>query len=99
MLDERAIEGMAAHRGRIADDEEVPPRPRERDVHPAHVREEAHLTVAVGAGEAHQHGVFLAEVDFAYPDLAFVGHATFARANQRWRVGTVRIAPLEKVRL
>jgi hypothetical protein len=40
-----------------------------------------------------------AEVHFAYPDLAFVGHATFARTNQRWRVGTVRIAPLEKVRL
>jgi HEAT repeat protein len=40
-----------------------------------------------------------AEVHFAYPDLAFVGHATFARTNQRWRVASFRIAPLERVRL
>jgi len=40
-----------------------------------------------------------AEVRFAYPDLAFVGHATFARTKQRWQVSNVRIAPLESVPL
>jgi HEAT repeat protein len=40
-----------------------------------------------------------AEVRFAYPDLAFVGHATFARTNQRWRVASLRVAPLESVPL
>jgi hypothetical protein len=40
-----------------------------------------------------------AEVRFAYPDLAFVGHATFVRTKQRWQVSNVRIAPLESVPL
>ena len=38
-----------------------------------------------------------AEVRFAYPDLAFLGHATFTRTNQRWRVSRLSFAPLENM--
>ena len=40
-----------------------------------------------------------AEVHFAYPDLAFAGHATFARTKQRWGVASLHVAPLERVPL
>jgi hypothetical protein len=38
-----------------------------------------------------------AEAHFVYPDAAFVGRATFTRTNERWRVASLRTAPLEKV--
>ena len=36
-----------------------------------------------------------AEVRFVYPDMAFVGRATFTRTNQQWRLAQLKFAPLE----
>jgi hypothetical protein len=38
-----------------------------------------------------------AEVRFAYPDLAFVGNATFTRTNRQWHVTQLKVAPLERM--
>ena len=38
-----------------------------------------------------------AEVRFAYPDMAFVGHATFIQTNQQWHLARLKFAPLESV--